>query len=310
MWWVGLALSRLSQGASALGDSDDAVSGYAGGMLPLGDEQGERGVWAQAYGAGASSSGGSAPLTAQAGGMVIGTDGLVGDWRLGAMLQLGVTGSKVAALNSTVNSTDYGAGLYAGTSWGDTRLALGGVYTLHDTKSARTVAFPGFSDSMTASYMAGTAQGFAELSHEFDLGGLSLTPYAGLAQVRYMSSGFTETGGPGALSRAGQVVDATFATLGLGVDRSFVVGGDMLMTARASLGWRHGFASNPASVNSLVGAPAFAVTAAPAASDLAVLGAGLTLDVNSTTNLDLAYDGQLGSGMQTHALKATWAMQF
>lgn len=112
------------------------------------------------------------------------------------------------------------------------------------------------------------------------------------------------------MSKAGQVIDATFAKLGVGIERSFVVGEDMLLTARASLGWRHGFADNPASIHALAGAPAFAVAVPPAASDVALLSAGLTLDINAASNLDLSYDGQVGSGTQTHAVKATWAMQF
>lgn len=306
----GLALSRLDQADSALGDTGDAVSGYAGTTLPLGNAQGEQAVWARAYGAGAKSSGGVGALNAQAGGLVLGTDGLLGGWRLGALLHLGATANSVPALNATINSTDYGTGLYAGSSWGATSLSLGGIYTLHDTQSSRTVAFPGFTDTLSAGYQANTAQAFAELSHEFDLGEISLTPYAGLSQVRYASNGFSERGGPAALTQPAQVLDATFVTLGLNADRSFVVGGDMLLMARASLGWRHGFASNPASANVLIGAPAFAVTAAPAASDLALFSAGLTLDVNAATNLDLSYDGQFSRDTQTHAIKATWAVQF
>src|SRR5690606_23920740 len=106
----GVVQSRINQSFDVLGDTSDAVSGYAGGMLPLGGAQGEMGLWAQVYGAGASNSG-SAPLHAMAGGLVMGADGMLGDWRLGAMLQLGATGSAVPSLNSTVSSTDYGAGI-------------------------------------------------------------------------------------------------------------------------------------------------------------------------------------------------------
>ncbi|WP_354042073.1 autotransporter domain-containing protein [Devosia sp. UYZn731] len=306
----GVMQSRIDQAFGALGDSGDAVSGYAGDIPPLGDTQGNRSVWGQIYGATASSSADAAPLSAQTGGLVAGTDGMLADWRAGAMLQLGATSSSVPSLNSSVNSTDYGAGAYASTQWGATQLSLGGTYTLQDTKSARTVAFPGFSDTLTGNYLAGTAQAFAELSHEFDFGAVSLRPYAGLSHVRYASDGFIEAGGAASLSRAAQVIDATFATLGVGFDHGFVVGGDMLLTAKASLGWRHAFASDPDSVSSLASGPAFSVTGAPVATDLAVLSAGLALDVNSSTNLDLSYDGQLGQTTQTHALKATWAMQF
>lgn len=306
----GMIQSRINQAFDALGDTSYAVSSYAGDIFSLEESQQEIGLWARFYGAGASSSEGAAPLHAVAGGMVMGADSMLGDWRLGAMLQFGATGSAVPLLNSTVSSADYGVGVYAGRRWGATQLSLGGVVTLHDTKSARDVTFLGFSNSVTAAYLAGTGQAFAELSHKFDLGIVSVMPYAGLAQVRYATAGIVETGGPAAVTRAGQVVDATFATLGLGAQRSFVVGEDMLLTARASLGWRHGFISDPGSVNALAGAPSFGVTGTQIASDLAVFNAGLTLDVTASTNLDLAYDAQIGRHTQSHALKATWATQF
>lgn len=46
------------------------------------------------------------------------------------------------------------------------------------------------------------------------------------------------------------------------------------------------------------------------ASDVAVLHAGLTLDVSDTTTFSLSYDGQLGAGVQTHGLKASWNSKF
>ena len=304
-----VVLARLDGANAALGDSGEAVSGYAGGMPQQGSASGS-GVWATAYGASMSKADGIAALDERTGGMVIGADGLLGDWRLGALLQLGATSTAVEALNTRIDSADYGAGFYAGTSWGATQLSLGGAYTLHDTDSSRSVDFSGFSDSLSASYKAHTAQVFAELSHEFELGPASLTPYLGLTQVRYASDSFVEEGGAAALGQAARVVDATFATLGLRIDRSFLVGDDMLLTARASLGWRHGSSSNPDSTSALAGAPAFVVSTASAARDLAVLSAGLSLDINATSTINLSYDGQLGGDSQTHALKASWAMQF
>lgn len=305
-----LALTRLHQAATALGAGDAASSAYAGDTLPATDDASAPAVWAEAYGAGMRSTGGVGALEGGTGGLVIGTDGLAGDWRLGALLQLGATFTSAPALATSIDSTDYGVGLYAGTAWGTTQLSLGGSFTLHDTQSSRSVDFGGFSDSLSADYLANTAQLFAQLSHEFDLGPVALTPYLGLSQVRYASDGFVEAGGPAALSHAARVVDASFASLGLGADRSFVVGADMLLTARAALGWRHGAISNPDSVNALAGAPDFLVTATAGASDLLIVSAGLNLDISASTNLDLSYDGQLNDTTQTHALKATWAMQF
>src|SRR3546814_8923446 len=56
---------------------------------------------------------------------------------------------------------------------------------------------------------------------------------------------FSETGGAASLSRTSYTFSATFTTPGMQAERRFVVGNEMLLTASASLGWRHAFADTP-----------------------------------------------------------------
>src|SRR3546814_8531780 len=56
---------------------------------------------------------------------------------------------------------------------------------------------------------------------------------------------FSETGGAASLSRTSNTFSATFTTPGMQAERRFVVGNEMLLTASASLGWRHAFADTP-----------------------------------------------------------------
>src|SRR5690606_22854740 len=135
-----------------------------------------------------------------------------------------------AALNTTASSTDYGLGLYGGRQVGDTLVSFGATYTRHANSTTRQVTIPGVTDTLSASYGSGTSQVFGNVSHEFDFGAVSLKPYAGLAYVNHATDGFTETGGPAALTSAANVVNATFASLGLGAEQQFVVGEDMLLT--------------------------------------------------------------------------------
>jgi len=307
-----LATSRIDQAFQALGDTSDTASNYAGdGLLPTA-ATGDNGLWGQVYGTRGFVAGGNgaAGFDTYSGGLAAGLDGMLGDWRLGMLMQIGTTGTTVGALNSSTTSTDYGLGLYGGTQWGQTQLSLGGVVTLHDTRGKREVSFPGFTDTLSSAYLAGTAQAFAELSHEFDFGAFSVTPYGSIAQVFHGTQAYSETGGAAALTSSANLIDATFATLGVGIDRQFVVGGDMLLTASGSLGWRHAFANQSATTHAFSTGSGFAVLGAPIASDLVVLNAGLTLDVSATTTLDLTYDGQIGGGTQTHAIKASYSNGF
>src|SRR5690606_625316 len=185
------------------------------------------------------------------------------DWRLGMMLQAGATGTSVAGLNARSTSVDAGLGLYGGRQWGDTSLSLGATLTRHDISASRDISIPGFSDALTAHYAAGTAQAFARLSHEVDLGAVSLIPYAGLSHVRHATDAFTETGGPAALSTAANLIEATFATLGLGAEHKLVIDDDMLLTVSGGIGWQHAFAETPSALHSLAGGTSFAVLGAP-----------------------------------------------
>jgi outer membrane autotransporter protein len=253
---------------------------------------------------------GTSSLTGSSSGVAIGLDRAYDDWLVGIMLHAGYTSSAVTALGSTIGSADYGVGLYGGREWGETKLALGAIYTRHDIRSTRNVAFPGFTDALTGLYAASTAQTFAELSHRFDFVALSLRPYAGLAYISRTSAPFTETGGPAALSRSANTVSVTYTTLGVQAERQFFVAYDKVLTAGASLGWRHAFADTPGATYALGRSSSFSVVGAPVASDMLAPNASLTLNVSKTTMIDLSYDGLLGESAQTHSLNGTWATRF
>lgn len=307
----GVVLNRLRQTFREPKQTAYAM-GYASDPVIASDPATGGAFWTALYGAvGTVAAGtGTSSLRGSSGGVAIGLDGVYDDWRAGIMMHAGSTSSTVNALGSTIGSADYGLGVYGGREWGDTRLALGAIYTWHDIHSTRSVAFAGFTDVLAGQYAAGTAQAFAELSHAFDLRVLSLRPYAGLAYISRTTEKFAETGGAAALSRTENTVSATFTTLGLGAERQFAVGDDVLLTASGSLGWRHSYADTPAATYAFAGGPGFSVVGAAVASDMVALNAGLTHDVSATTMIDLSYDGLLGESAQTHSLKGTWAMRF
>ncbi len=307
----GVALNRLRQTFREPKQTTFAM-GYAGEPVYAAEPATGGAFWTALYGGVASVAAGTgtSSLSGSSGGVAVGLDGLYDDWRVGVMMHAGSTTSNVTALGSTVGSADYGFGLYGGREWGDIRLALGAIYTRHDIHSTRNVAFPGFTDVLTGHYAGGTAQAFAELSHAFDLRVLLLRPYAGLAYISRSTDAFAETGGAAALSRTQNTVSATFTTLGMGIERQFSVGDEVLLTASGSLGWRHTYDDTPAATYTLAGGTGFSVVGAAVASDMVALNASLSHDVSATTMIDLSYDGLLGENAQTHSLKGTWAMRF
>ena len=305
------AIGRMDQ-TFAAPDGAGAASAYAGGSVSVAGDGDGVGLWGTLYGAVGSvaSNGNAAGSAYSSGGLVLGADGLLGNWRLGFLANAGVTGLSSPDRDTSGSSTDYGVGLYGGTEWGDTGLAFGAAYTRHAVSTTRDVALPGLTETLTVDYGAATSQVFGELTHQFDLGDLEFTPFAQVAYVNHATDGFTEQGGSAALTSVADVVDGTFTTLGLRAKRQFLVDGDKLLELTGAAGWRHAFAGLPTASNSYAGGSAFTVAAAPIAADALSLEAGVGLDLAGNASLGLAYNGQIGAGTQSHALKATLGGQF
>lgn len=306
-----IALDRVDQAFDGV-DGRGSASGYAPTSgNPDGGANG-MGLWTQLYGAYASTDGedGTSPTDNRTGGVALGLDGLVGDWRVGLMLDAGTVTTELAALDSSVNSTSYGVGLYGGTNWGETRLALAGTYTRQANASTRSVAFGDFTDELSADYASTMLQAGARLSHTFDLGAMSLIPYASASYVAQTTEAFSETGGNAALSYADETRATTIGTIGATLEYQMLVGDSMLVTLSSSLGWRHRFADTGDASLSLVGGGPMAISGTSAAGDAAAFSAGVNFDLTDTTALNLGYRGELGQGSQTHALEGTWALKF
>lgn len=302
------ALDRLGAAADGI-DARGSASGYA--ARPAGDEPNGAGLWTTAYSAFGTTEGGDGTSAAdgRVGAVVVGLDGLLGNWRVGVMGDAGTSSTEVSALASSVSSTDYGVGIYGGTSWGDTQVRLAAAYTRHDNSSTRSVDYPGFTDELSAEYASNTAQVAGEISHDFAFGAVGFTPFAKAAYVSHSTDGFSETGGAAALTNVGDVATATIATLGARVDYQMMVGDGMLLTASASLGWRHATGSDLAVDLALDGGVPISIVGT-SMGDVTAIGAGLSLDVSDSTAFDLSYAGQLGSNAQTHAISGTWATKF
>jgi fibronectin-binding autotransporter adhesin len=305
----GLA-DRLEQSFNALGSTGGSTSSYAA-TAPESEATRDRGLWGQLYGASSVSAESSvAESSMTAGGLVAGRDSMVGDWRLGLMLNAGTTRSEITSQGASATSTDYGLGLYAGREWGNTRLSLGATFTRHDIEATRNVDFTDFSETLTASYGAATALAFTELSHEIDLGGVSVTPFGSLTHIRHATDSFAESGGEAALTGEASFIHATYTVIGVGVTRQMALDNGVLITAGASLGWRHTFADRSVATHHFRTGGSFSLVGGAVEADAMLVGADLMLDLDATNAIKLHYDGRLGSGTQAHALSLGWASQF
>ncbi|MDH4987640.1 autotransporter domain-containing protein [Aminobacter anthyllidis] len=303
---------------SAFGDvaaPDLPVMGYGEGGLELVAADTDRFVvWGQALGNWGSfdGDGNSGGFEHSSGGLVAGGDTVVGDgWRLGLLGGYSRTSFDTDDGAASGDSDNFHVGVYGGRHFGAVALRAGASYTRHAIDTSRTVSFPGLTETLKASYDAGTAQAFIETGYKLEMGRVAFEPFAGLAYVSTSTDGFTETGGAAALTSTDKSFDSTTTTLGLRAATDFNVG-DAKATVRGGLGWRHAFGDvTPASTVAFAGGgDSFTVHGAPIARDALLVEAGLDFAIAPKANLALSYNGQIANGARDHGVKASLGVKF
>jgi subtilase-type serine protease len=281
---------------------------YGPGGPEIAPANGDRlAVWGRGFGAWGhlDGDGNAARLDRSTGGFLAGADTLVGqDWRLGLLAGYSHTSFEVDDRLSSGSSDNYHLGAYAGTQWGKLGFRSGLAYTWHRLDTDRSVAFPGFPDSLSSDYDAGTFQAFGELGYRVDTPMVAFEPYGNLAYAHLKTDGFREEGGASALNGRGESSDTTFTTLGLRASADFQLGA-MPVIARGGIGWRHAFGDvTPEATLAFAGGDAFAVMGTPVAKDAALVEAGFDVTLTQNATLGLAYQGQIASDAQEHGFNA------
>ncbi|RWM07497.1 MAG: autotransporter domain-containing protein [Mesorhizobium sp.] len=270
-------------------------------------------VWGSGFGAWGhlDGDGNAARLDRSTGGFIAGGDAAIGEsWRLGLLAGYSHTSIHVDDRASSGSGNNYHLGIYAGTQRGPHSFRSGLAYTWNRIETGRSVAFPGFSDSLSADYHAGTFQAFGELGSRLDTASVSFEPYANLAYVNFNADGFTEHGGAAALSGKDRSSDTTFTTIGLRASTAFPLG-SVNTTARGGIGWRHAFGDVvPETALAFTGGSSFAVEGTPIAKNAAVFEAGIDVKLTDKATIGLTYKGQLASDAQEHGFNAKLSVRF
>lgn len=260
--------------------------------------------------------GNAALLDRDSGGLLFGADGFVSDRaRLGLVAGYGNSSVALGARASSASIDSYHVGLYGGTGLGRLDLKAGAAYSFNEIDTARSMSLAGmglagFSDRLEADHRAGTAQVFGEASTHFDLGTTRLDPFVNLAFVSVDSDGFGEAAGAAALASLGTTNQAIFSTLGLRAETAFSLG-DLGLTAKAMLGWRHAYGdTTPEAALSFAGGAAFTIDGAPVAEDAAVVDLGLAFAIAPEAKLSLHYAGQFAGGARDDGVTARLGIAF
>ncbi|MDD7971077.1 autotransporter domain-containing protein [Roseinatronobacter alkalisoli] len=309
------ANDRLRGAFATVGASRAPGLAYGTGNTPglAAHGHGRAVFWGHGFGArgSISSEGNAARLTRSTGGVLIGADIPVGDWRVGILGGYSRSKFEIRDRVSSGTSSNYHLGVYGGTEWGNLAFRAGVAYTWHNLEFDRAVAFTGFADRLSASYSARMVQGFGELGYGIDIGTDTwLEPFANLAHVHLRTKGFAEQGGAAALSGAGGGTGVTFTTLGVRGEHN-VGFGNRSATLRGMIGWQHAFGDiTPLGTHALAGGNAFSIAGVPIARNSGIVEAGVDVNLGRNATFGFSYHGRIAGGTRDHGFRADLSMRF
>ncbi len=270
-------------------------------------------VWASGFGSWVDRDGNTnmGGLKTSTGGFLSGVDvGVASGWRLGVVGGYSQTDLDAKGRFASATSDNWHLGIYGGNQWGPIGLRAGLVHTWNNIDSSRSVAYPGFSDSLDADYDARTLQAFGELGYRIDAASASFEPFANLSHVRLRTDGFNENGGAAALSVDSETTNTTFTTVGLRASAPLTLG-TTTANLKGTLGWRHAYGDiTPESTQFLAGSNAFTVEGVTIAKDAALVEAGFDLAITESATFGVSYIGQFGDGTTQNGFNASLNVKF
>lgn len=242
------------------------------------------------------------------------------DRRLGPNWLVGIAGgytNSFLSIGDPASSADIDtahlAG-YVGANFGPWNLrgAAAGSFSMLNT--SRSIIFPGFSDTESASYDATTAQVFGEVGYGVAFGQIATEPFAGFAFVHLNTEGFAESGSTGiaALNGSSSSDDIGYSTLGARAATNWVLKDGMVLTPHASAAWQHAFGpvTPTAALAFESNGAAFTVAGVPLARDAALVEAGFDVHINAQITFGVFYFGQLAGSVQDNSVHGNLIWHF
>ena len=149
------------------------------------------------------------------------------------------------------------------------------------------------------------AAGVAGIS--FNFGALRAEPFVGVRYARVDLDGFSEGGGPVALTLSGGRVESLQSVVGLKLAGSFPVGGSAVLRPYVRGEWRREFENDGARLLVANFADAgittpFSFTTTPLGRDYAAIGAGFTVSGASKLSLVIDYSGEITGDRNIHGI--------
>lgn len=240
------------------------------------------------------------------------------DYTLTDGLSVGLAGSyeqnklKVSDRFSTADVSTFGAGLYGTWVYEGLQLRSGAAYQYHAIDTDRNLALSNLSGNLQSSYNGWTGQIFAEAGYRFDMVGVNLEPYGRISYVHSRFDDFQEHGlNDAALSGTSTSLGNTIGTLGIILNKRFMLDNDLHVNARFEAAWNRSFGDRYA-VRQLAfssGLP-FDIASTGTDRNSLLLDARLSFWRSERLGLDLIYSGLLGNNSNIHRFGSTATIRF
>lgn len=281
--------------------------------LVQGGERERNGAWGQTFGTWTRTQGDSniGKLDSDTGGFLVGADREFSDnVRAGAYAGYSRTRFDVDNRASSGHSDNYHLGLYAGGQKDALALRGGLGYTWNRIESTRNVGFSTFSDRLSADYDANALHAFTELGYRLGNETVSAEPFANLSYVRLHTDNVEEQGGAAALRVEDETMNTFYSTLGLRGASELPLGG-VDLTLHGTLGWQHAYGDTDTSARmAFATGDAFTTQGAPIDKDVAIVGAGVDVQLTRSTRIGISYQGQYGADLQANSVNAQLQVTF
>lgn len=241
-------------------------------------------------------------------------------WRLGAFFgaQRSSMNRAEGVANANIHTTHLGlhiAGHYLG--W---RLMIAAARSWHRIRTQRLIQLGQWRDALAARYGGHTTQMFGEASLPLNLDvgphRLGVAPFAQMAWVQTRFDGFTESGGPAALTAQGAAMKGWVSTLGLRAEAA--VGAPGSEAGRyglaqgkifAQVAWHHARYDEPRSVQAFRSHASQRLFSSQGIAPLRQawsLRLGLDAPLAKNASVGFAYLGAYGKGQRDHGIGG-WA---
>ncbi|MBY5569586.1 autotransporter domain-containing protein [Rhizobium leguminosarum] len=270
-------------------------------------------AWTSAYGniSWLNGDGNASSARTARGGALYGVDWMIDDISAGVFAGFGQSSFEISDLGSTANVDSVHLGLYAAQRSGNFEIKLGASNSWYDIETRRNIAFPGFSDTQTASYHGNTDQVFSEASYDFRLSqSMIVTPFGRLDYGISHRDSFEEGGGAASLSGESEREDMFASTVGLRAHRQTVIA-DKTVTTGFDVAWRRALDQNtPLSHLTFENGGSFTVKGVQNSSHSVVAGGSVAFQLASDASLALSYRGEFGDGFNRHSGSARLDVRF